>query len=72
MIWEDGRIEEPKPASGNLPTGWHVEIDYFLTSVLNGEKPDKYLSLEEIRDSMAIIEAEERSVKEGRSVKVEY
>ncbi len=72
VIWEDGRIEEPKPASGNLPTGWHVEIDYFLTSVLNGEKPDKYLSLEEIRDSMAIIEAEERSVKEGRSVKVEY
>ncbi len=72
VIWEDGRVEEPKPAAENLPTGWHVEIDYFLTSLLKGEKPDKYLSLEEIKDSMAIIEAEERSVREGRSVKVRY
>lgn len=72
VMYEDGRIEEPKPASENLPTGWHVEIDYFLSSILNGTKPDKYLSTAEIRDSMAIIEAEELSIKEKRTVEIEY
>ncbi len=72
VMYEDGRIEEPKPASENLPTGWHVEIDYFLSSILNGTKPDKYLSTAEIRDSMAIIEAEELSIKEKRTVIIDY
>jgi len=72
VLYEDGRIEEPKPALVNLPTGWHVEIDYFLSSILNGTKPDKYLSTAEMRDSMAIVEAEELSIKENRSVKIEY
>ncbi len=72
VIWEDGRIEEPKPASDKLPTGWHVEIDYFLSSIVRGEKPEKYLTPGEIRDSMAIIEAEEKSIKENRTVEVEY
>jgi len=72
VMYEDGRIEEPKPASENLPTGWHVEIDYFLSSILNGTKPDKYLSTAEIRDSMAIVEAEKLSIKEKRTVKIEY
>lgn len=72
VLWEDGRIEEPKPVSENLSTGWHVEIDYFLSSILNGIKPDKYLSTAEMRDSMAIIEAEERSIEEKRTIKIEY
>jgi predicted dehydrogenase len=72
VMYEDGRIEEPKPASGNLPTGWHVEINYFLASILDGTKPDKYLSTAEMRDSMAIIEAEELSIKEKRTVRIEY
>ena len=72
IMWEDGLIEEPKPGSGQLPTGWHVEIDYFLSSILEGKKPDRYLTTEEIRDSMAIIEAEERSIAENRRVTVAY
>ncbi len=72
VMYEDGKIEEPKPALDNLPTGWHVEIDYFLSSILNGTKPDKYLSTAEMRDSMAVVEAEELSIKENRSVKIEY
>ena len=72
VMYEDGKIEEPKPALDNLPTGWHVEIDYFLSSILTGTKPDKYLSTAEMRDSMAIVEAEELSIKENRSVKIEY
>ncbi len=71
-MYEDGTIEEPKPASEKLPTGWHVEIDYFLSSILNGTKPNKYLSTAEMRDSMAIIEAEELSIKEKRTVIIEY
>lgn len=72
VMWEDGRIEEPKPADEKLPTGWHVEIDYFLTSILKEKKPDKYLSTADMRDSMAIIEAEELSIEEKRTVKIEY
>ena len=72
VMYEDGTIEEPKPASEKLPTGWHVEIDYFLSSILNGTKPNKYLSTAEMRDSMAIIEAEELSIKEKRTVIIEY
>ena len=72
IIHEDGRIEEPKPATEELPTGWHVEIDYFLSCIINNEKPDKYLSTAEMRESIAIIEAEELSIKEKRSVRIEY
>jgi predicted dehydrogenase len=72
ILWEDGRIDEPKPASVLLPTGWHVELDYFLTSVLDGTKPDKYLSTGEMRDSLAIIEAEQLSIREKREVTVKY
>ena len=72
VMYEDGRIEEPKPAIENMPTGWHVEIDYFLSSILQGTNPDKYLTTAEMRDSMAIIEAEELSIKEKRRVEIEY
>jgi len=72
IIHENGRVEEPAPADEKLPTGWHVEIDYFLSCILNNEKPDKYLSTEEMRDSIAIIEAEELSIKEKRTVEIKY
>ena len=72
VLWEDGRVEDPKPAKENLPTGWHVEIDYFLSSILSGTKPDGYLTTVEMRDSMAIIEAEEHSVTTNRTVKIKY
>ena len=72
IMYEDGEIEEPKPALENLPTGWHVEIDYFLTSIKNRIKPDKYLNTSEMRDSLAIIEAEEKSIIEKQAIKVEY
>ncbi len=72
IIHEDGSIEEPEPATEELPTGWHVEIDYFLSCIINNVQPDKYLSTAEMRESMAIIEAEELSIKEKRSVKIVY
>ncbi len=72
IMYEDGTIEEPKPAFENLPTGWHVEIDYFLSSIKNGNQPDKYLNTSEMRDSMAIIEAEEKSIIEKQTIIIEY
>ncbi len=72
VLWEDGSVEEPQPARKTLPTGWHVEIDYFLSSIQAGTKPDGYLTLDEIIDSLAIVEAEERSIAENRRVLIEY
>jgi predicted dehydrogenase len=72
IIHEDGEVEEPKPATDELPTGWHVEINYFLDSILEGNKPDKYLSLDELYDSMAIIEAEYQSVTDKHPVDIKY
>ena len=72
VLYEDGQVEEPKPALKDLPTGWHVEIDYFLSSILNGTQPDKYLSTSEMSDSIAIIEAEEKSILKNSKVIIEY
>ncbi len=72
IMYEDGKTEAPEPAKENLPTGWHVEIDYFISSILDEKQPDKYLTTAEMRDSIAIIEAEELSIKEKRTVKIEY
>ncbi|MGL1893862.1 MAG: Gfo/Idh/MocA family oxidoreductase [Spirochaetaceae bacterium] len=72
VIYETGEIIEPKPAVDNLPTGWHVEINYFLDCIISGTKPDKYLTTDQMRDSIAIIEAEQRSIDEKRTIEVNY
>lgn len=72
VIYEDGRIEEPTPTNPDLPTGWHLEIDYLLRSLIEGKTPDDYMNIEEIVDSLAIIEAEQKSVDENKTVKVNY
>ncbi len=72
VIYEDGRVEEPAPADPELPTGWHVEIDYLLRTLLEGKAPTDYLTVEEIAGSLAIIEAEQRSVEENKTIKVDY
>lgn len=72
IIYDSGTVETPSPAKADMPTGWHVELDYILSCILEGRRPDRYIPLEEMVDSLAIIEAEERSVREGREVRVEY
>lgn len=69
---EDGTIEEPQPADPNLPTGWHVEIDYLLSSIISGSKPDQVIKLEEMKDAISMVEAEERSINEAQSVVINY
>lgn len=72
IYYEDGSVETPAPALPELPTGWHVELDVFTRSILENTSPDTFLTLEQMRDSMAIIRAEEISVREMRTVEVIY
>ncbi len=72
IIYESGKIEEPTPASVNEPTGWHVELDYFLDCVKNNTKPDEFFTLDELIDSIRLIEAEEKSINLNRTVEVKY
>ncbi|OGV36802.1 MAG: hypothetical protein A2020_03230 [Lentisphaerae bacterium GWF2_45_14] len=70
VIHENGKIEEPKPAIPELPTGWHVEIDYMLDCVKNGVKPEKYTTLRETVDSIKMVEAEMKSIETDSTVKL--
>jgi len=72
IIYEDGTIESPEVAKSGLPTGWHVEIDYLLNCIQQGIRPDQYLSIDEMVDSITIVEAEERSIEENRTVEISY
>ena len=72
VIWEDGTIEEPKPASENLPTGWHVELDYFLDCIINNNKPDDYINKEDMINSITLVEAVKESINNSKTVEVVY
>jgi len=72
IIYEDGTIETPNPANPGLPTGWHVEIDYLLKCIQQNIRPDKYLTIDEMVESLAIIEAEERSIEENKVIEIIY
>jgi len=72
VIYEDGQVENPNPAKEGLPTGWHVEIDYLLNCIHKNIPPDAFLSIEELIDSLAIIEAERKSIMNKSSIEVEY
>jgi predicted dehydrogenase/sugar phosphate isomerase/epimerase len=72
IIYESGKIEEPKPASADAPTGWHVELNYFLDCIQTNTFPDEYFTLDELVDSVKVVEAEEKSIELNKSVEVEY
>ena len=72
IIYENGTIETPAPAKPGLPTGWHVEIDYLLNCINQNKKPDEFLTIEEMVDSLSIIEAEQKSVNEQKTIDINY
>lgn len=72
VIYENGNVEKPTPAAADKPTGWHVEIDYLLTCLQTGKKPDEYVSVNDLADSHAVIEAELTSINKKKTVKVSY
>lgn len=65
VIWEDGTVEEPQPAQPGLETGWHVELNHFADCILKGENPRDYLTLQDVLDSISIVEAEQASIDQG-------
>lgn len=72
VIYENGTIETPNPAKSGLPTGWHVEIDYLLNCIVQNKKPNDFMTLEALVDSMTIIEAEKKSIEGGKTVEINY
>jgi predicted dehydrogenase len=72
VISEDGTIETPTPANPKLPTGWHVELDYFVNCIIQNKNPYEYITIEEMLDSLNIVEAERESVIQQKTVEVIY
>ncbi len=58
---------------GELPTGWHVEIDNFLDAVLGQGDDQKFLPWQDVLDGMAIYEAELASINaSGVTTRINY
>lgn len=72
IIWEDGTIEEPKPATEGFPTGWHVELNYFLDCIINNKEPEDYISYDDMIAGIAIVEAAKKSIDSGHSVEIDW
>lgn len=68
-----GAPEKIELKVGKLPTGWHVEIDNFLSAVLGKSSDEKYLPHDDIVAGACIHEAERKSLEsKGKTVKVNY
>jgi len=72
IIYENGTIETPSPAKPGLPTGWHVEIDYLLNCIVKNKNPNDFMTIEDLVGSLTIIEAENESIKEHKTIEINY
>lgn len=73
QVYDEKDGEKPSLPKPTVPTtGWHREIDYVVNCVLNKRPATDHVTLQEMVDSLAIIEAEERSIQSGRRVEIEY
>ena len=69
----EGAAEKIEVTVGDLPTGWHVEIDNFLSAVLGESSDEKYLPHADIVTGACIHEAERKSLEnKGETVVVNY
>lgn len=66
-IYEPGK--EPKVVELDPRMGYDLEIDYFINCINNNQKPAT-VTLDDAAKTIAIIEAEEKSVRTGKQVKV--
>ena len=48
--------------------GWELEIDYFLQCIEEKKKP-KLITVQDARDSIALVHAEAKSIRERKGVK---
>ena len=65
-----GKAITPKPDVKAGPTGWHQELKHFIDSVARGSMPEKYQTLESVKDTMDMVFAAAKSVSLGRPVKL--
>ncbi|MBR2439548.1 MAG: Gfo/Idh/MocA family oxidoreductase [Lentisphaeria bacterium] len=72
VYWTDKRVETPVIEVGNLPTGWHQELAYFVECIQNNVKPDRYQTFQSVLDAFKVVMAEEKSCKTNQKVVVEY
>lgn len=72
IFWADGTTEKPQGASPDAPTGWHVELKYFVDCVKNNVKPDKYQTIDSVLDSFRLIMAEQQSIDEKQTITIKY
>ncbi len=72
IIWEDGTIEEPTITMEDLPTGWHVELNYFLDCIIHNKEPKDYISYYDMINSIKIVEATKKSIDSGKSVEINW
>ncbi|MDD2403797.1 MAG: Gfo/Idh/MocA family oxidoreductase [Victivallaceae bacterium] len=69
--WNDGKIETPEINIGELPTGWHQELNYFVDCVKNNVTPNRYQTPQQIFESFKVIMAEMQSAEtQGKTVEV--
>lgn len=66
-LYEYGK--EPRAVDLDSRMGYDIEIDYFIECIKKGTKP-RTVTLTDAANTIAIIEAEEKSVRTGKSVKV--
>jgi len=66
-IYEYGK--DPRPVELDKRMGYDLEIEYFLDCVKKGQKP-RTVTLTDAANTIAIIEAEAKSVRTGKPVKV--
>ncbi len=65
-IYFDDHVETPELAVGDLPTGWHRELDYFTRCVAENKTPDKYQTFDSIADSFRTVMREFDAVASGK------
>ena len=70
IFLKNGKKITPELAIKNGATGWHQELKYFVDCVRKGVKPEKYQTIDSVADTMQIVFAEEKSVKEKKCIKL--
>ncbi len=64
IFMKDGKVLSPKCDVKAGPTGWHQELAYFISCV------PKYQMLDSVADTMAIVFAEEKSVRTRKTIRL--
>ena len=68
----DGSVTVPELNCGDLPTGWHQELNYFVNCVRDNVTPDRYQTPDSVFEGLQVVMAEMESVDSGNAVEVKY